>query len=102
MLPVLFFRLYELVQALRLSWARDGARQEKLESLFKAGRLVKSKSTGRVYRVACAEMCYAILTGESGKRVIVDWLTPAGTLRLEVADNWTAASDAFPAVPART
>lgn len=96
MLPALLHRLYLGWQALLAAWARDIARSEKLETLFQQGRRVQSAATGRVYRVVCSQMGFAILVGDGGRRVIVDWLTPAGTLQLEVADNWTAADAVAP------
>jgi len=80
--------LHQRLVALRDSWRRDSARHLKLTNLFQPGGRVRSARTGRSYHVESAQMCYAILRGPGGDRVIVDWLTPGGSLRLEVADNW--------------
>lgn len=80
--------MFKFINNIRNYFAQEKARREKLELMFQEGKQVRSVATGKVYDVLCSELCYALLKGPSGKMFTVDWMTPAGTIRTEVADCW--------------
>jgi hypothetical protein len=81
--------MFRLIRRIREYFAREAARHKKLEMLFQPGNQVRSVSSGRVYSVAWVDMNAALLRSVSDTHCfILDWFTPAGTIRTEVADCW--------------
>lgn len=68
---------------------RDGKAFSRLESTFQVNKKVRNRATGEVFTVDSAECSYALLSN-STRRKMVDWLTPAGTLRHGVVEAWEA------------
>ena len=58
--------------------------------MFKKGTMLVGCKTGTRYEVIDddIEMSYAILRPVGGKPFIVDWMTPAGTIRKEVFSSY--------------
>ncbi|KVP39599.1 hypothetical protein [Burkholderia ubonensis] len=79
--------MFKFVRRIRAYFAREAARHNKLEEMFQAGKHVRSVKTGKVYEVEWVDMNAALVAG-NGQQFIVDWFTPAGTIRTEVADDW--------------
>ncbi|KVP75452.1 hypothetical protein WJ96_07020 [Burkholderia ubonensis] len=79
--------MFKFVRSIRNYFAREAARHEKLEKMFQPGKQVRSVRTGKVYLVEWVDMNAALLS-RPGQRFILDWFTPAGTIRTEVADDW--------------
>lgn len=80
--------LLNFIRRIREYSARQKARYEKLDTMFQPGRQVRSVESGRVYNVLWVDLNAAMLAGENGTRFIVDWFTPGGTIRADVADVW--------------
>lgn len=80
-------KLLTFFRELRKSRRNAKCRILKLETLFREGNVLRDLD-GSTYRVMGSEMCFAILLDFQGTHHIVDWLTPAGTIRDEVADRF--------------
>lgn len=64
---------------------------DKLHLIFRPGRQVVHVKSGRVYDVMSAAADGAFLRDVKNRRLrLVVWLTPALTLRHEVAEKWDA------------
>ena len=80
-------KIFTFFRAIRQAHRETNRRMLKLETLFLTGNVLKGLD-GRRYRVVGGELCFAILMDFRGNTHIVDWLTPAGTIRDEVADRF--------------
>ncbi|KWA83742.1 hypothetical protein WL29_20470 [Burkholderia ubonensis] len=79
--------MFNLIRCIRNFFARETTRHQKLEAMFQSGKQVRNVRTGKVYLVEWVDMNAAMVSG-GGVRFIVDWFTPAGTIRTDVADDW--------------
>jgi hypothetical protein len=83
--------MFKFIRRIREYFAREAARHEKLETIFQQDKHVRSAISGRVYSVVWVDLNAAMLRNVSGGDwFILDWFTPAGTIRTEVADSWEA------------
>jgi hypothetical protein len=83
--------MVKFIRRIREYFAREAARHEKLESMFQQGKQVRSVSSGKVYSVVWVDLNAAMLRNVAGHDwFILDWFTPAGTIRTTVADCWAA------------
>lgn len=81
--------MFKFMRRIREYFAREAARHKKLETLFQPGNHVRSVSSGRVYSVDWVDLNAAKLRSVSDSECfILDWFTPGGTIRTEVADCW--------------
>ena len=76
-----------MIRCIHNYFAREAARHQKLEAMSQSGKQVRNVRTGKVYLVEWVDMNAAMVSG-GGARFIVDWFTPAGTIRTDVADDW--------------
>jgi hypothetical protein len=83
--------MFKFIRRIREHFAREAARHEKLEAIFQQGKQVRSVSSGRIYSVVWVDLNAAMLRNVAGSDwFILDWFTPAGTIRSDVADCWDA------------
>jgi hypothetical protein len=83
--------MFKFIRRIREYFAREAARHEKLESIFQQGKQVRSAISGKVYSVVWVDLNAAMLSNVTGNDwFILDWFTPAGTIRTNVADDWDA------------
>lgn len=87
-------------------FSHDSRVAEQLNSLFTQGNLLEHLSAGRFHVIEGANLCFAYVRNvETGAEFLVDWMTPAGTIRHEVADRWkllqAAAKEPAPQPPLR-
>jgi hypothetical protein len=83
--------MFKFIRRIREYFAREAARHEKIEAMFQQGNQVRSASSGKVYSVVWVDLNAAMLRNVAGSDwFILDWFTPAGTVRTEVADRWEA------------
>jgi hypothetical protein len=85
--------MFRIIRRFKAYWARETARHQKLEAMFQPGKEVRNIEDGEVYFVKKVDMSAALLVGKDGVRYFVDWLTPACTIRTEVADDWEPVDD---------
>lgn len=80
--------LFAFYRGLSLTQQEVNRRKAKIETIFRKDNLLQGLD-GRQYRVVGTELCFAILLDlRTHRQSIVDWLTPAGTIRDEVADRF--------------
>lgn len=80
--------MFKFIRRIKEYCAREAARNRKLETMFQPGKEVRYVEDGEVYLVKRVELCAALVVGKDGARFFVDWFTPGGTIRSEVADDW--------------
>ncbi len=80
--------MFKFIRNIRNYFAQEKARREKLELMFQEGKRVKSLRTGRVFKVVLTDLGFVLLEGASGIQFTLDCMTPAGTLRTDIADRW--------------
>ena len=85
--------MFKFIRRIKAYWARENARHQKLETMFQPGKEVRNVEDGEVYFVKKVDMSAALLVGKDGDRFFVDWLTPAHTIRTDVADDWEPVAD---------
>jgi len=79
----------KFIARIREHFKREAARQEKLNQLFKPGNIVRHRRSGLCYEVAVVDLHFVLLENEEkGSSFVLDLMTPAGTIRTEIADDW--------------
>lgn len=72
----------------------ERARHQKLKQLFKQGHIVQNLRSGLTYEVLEVDLNFVWLANDStGASFVLDLMTPAGTLRTEIADEWNLTPD---------
>lgn len=85
----------ELIKFVRAELKEDSAQYKKLDDVFCTGNQVQSTISGKTYVVVSRMDGAAFLRGlQDNKIKLVDWLTPAMTLRRGVAENWSLVTKA--------
>lgn len=61
-----------------------------IKMIFETGNILIGTKTGNEYEVLDSdiELSYAILKPIGGKPFMIDWLTPAGTIRKEIFEMY--------------
>lgn len=60
-----------------------------MNSLFIEGNLLQHRNGARFRVVMGATLSFAYVRNiKTGEEFLIDWMTPAGTIRHEVADRW--------------
>lgn len=80
--------MFKFIRSIRNYFAQEKARREKLELMFQEGKRVKSLLTGKVFKVVLVDLGFVLLEGPSGSQFTLDCMTPAGTVRTDIADRW--------------
>lgn len=83
--------MFKLVRRIKDHFARERARHEKLRLLFQPGQRIRSLASGTVYVVEWVTLGGAFLRSSTGRQLLIDTWTPAGTVRTKVADSWELA-----------
>lgn len=80
--------MFKFIRNIRNYFAQEKARHAKLEAMFQEGKSVKSLTTGKVFKVVLVDLGFVLLQSPTGSRFTLDCMTPAGTVRTDIADRW--------------
>lgn len=82
--------IWKILKQMRDWFTRDRRASAYLHAIFAQGNLVEHSSSGLYRVIVGADLSSAFLRNTAtGRDRLIDWLTPAGTVRRGVAEHWT-------------